>query len=171
MSGWNPSALPVAVFGLLTILNFGIRSWCVREAEAEDQLDKERRGAVANFSQETLDLTRDLGFRAFRNQALCAGSFAAMGLMELLSWAQRIDISDAAGIVDRIFAIPQFATPFAITGLLFALNRKFLTAILSIIRSLGGSTKDQKIDDDAYDGLFAAQTGFYGKLGETLRDA
>jgi hypothetical protein len=137
-----PSTLLVAVLCIHAVGNVLIRSYCARNAAREDQEDSSKFGPrnAKKKHTSTDELARDMGFRAYRNQALCAGVFAVMACLKLVSWTVKFDFGNIAGsIVDRVFAIPELTTPFVIAGLLFALNTKFLPAVITVTRSLDGA--------------------------------
>ena len=149
---------------VLAIANGIIRADCrstINDALANEDID--------NKSKETQSEGRDKGYRAYRNQALCAGVFGIMSMLELIKWLIN---TNQAGIVGRIFAIPDILTPATITTLLFALNKSFLPAYIVATRKNGNGSKAGKgIDDTVYNRLFAAQKGFYSKVGATLKSA
>ena len=126
-------------------------------------------GDIDNKSKETQSEGGEMGYRAYRNQALCAGVFGIMSMLELIKWFIN---KNQAGIVGRIFAIPDILTPATITTLLFALNKSFLPAYIAATRKNGyGAKAGNGINDTVYNQLFAAQKGFYSKVGETLKSA
>ena len=50
---------------------------------------------------------------------------------------------------------------------IFSLNKSFLLAAIARLRDDGSNT----IDDEMYNNLSIAQTGFYKKVSETMKDA
>ena len=153
------------VLSFLFLGNGNIRAGCrstVNGALAKEDID--------NRSKETQNEGREMGYRAYRNQALCAGVFGVLTGIELMKWL--INKKDQAGIVGRIFAIPDVLTHATITTLLFALNKSFLPAYIAATRKNGNGAKAGKgMDDTVYNQLFAAQKGFYSKVGATLKSA
>mmetsp|Transcript_26214 Transcript_26214/g.58260 ORF Transcript_26214/g.58260 Transcript_26214/m.58260 type:complete len:495 (-) Transcript_26214:1999-3483(-) len=167
---FSPSAVPGVVFGVLVIANFAVRAYCSREAAREDQIDEDksnRMGSKSKPDTPTFELARDMGFRAYRNQALCAGSFAALASMELAKWTL---VAADSGIVGSVFSITDFLTPFAITSLLMILNKSFLRALNAAMRTGGGAAMGT-VNDEVYNDLFVAQAGFYTKVANTLKSA
>ena len=165
-----PSTVPGVVFGILVIGNFAVRAYCSREAAREDQIDDDesnRMGSKSKPNTPTFELARDMGFRAYRNQALCAGSFAALASLELAKWTL---VAADSGIVDSVFSITDFLKPFAITSLLVILNKSFLRAFTAAMRTRGGAAVGT-VNDEVYNDLFVAQAGFYTKVADTLKSA
>ena len=162
--GMSTSYFTGTFLSVLAIANGIIRAEC--RSTINDALAK---GDIDNKSKETQNEGREMGYRAYRNQALCAGGFGIMSMLELVKWLIN---KDQAGIVGRIFAIPDILTPASITTLLFALNKSFLPAYIAATRKNGNGAKEgNRVDDTVYNQLFAAQKGFYSKVGATLKSA
>ena len=66
-----------------------------------------------------------------------------------------------------ILSVSDVIAPFAIAWLLFSLNKRFLRAAIVRLRD----DESNAIDDEVYNNLFIAQTGFYQKVTETMKDA
>jgi len=124
--------------------------------------------AVAGDNQSTQNEAQLMGYRAYRNQALCAGVFASMSGINFIKWVAN---KAEAGIGGRAFAMPDFLEPAVITFLLFALNKSFLTAFIVATRENRGAARGNTVDDEVYDQLFASQTNFYSKIAATLQSA
>eukprot|EP00563_Minutocellus_polymorphus_P019099 CAMPEP_0197717450 /NCGR_PEP_ID=MMETSP1434-20131217/1978_1 /TAXON_ID=265543 /ORGANISM="Minutocellus polymorphus, Strain CCMP3303" /LENGTH=382 /DNA_ID=CAMNT_0043301979 /DNA_START=119 /DNA_END=1267 /DNA_ORIENTATION=- len=149
----------VVVLAVLALGNGIIRHYCSTKIKAL---------TVPGDNTSSRSEARELGYRAYRNQALCAGVFAIMSAIEFIKWVAN---KAEAGIVGRVFAIPDFLTPAAITTLLFALNKSFLPAFVVATRAGVGAVREGDIDDEIYDQLFTAQKDFYTKIGATLESA
>jgi hypothetical protein len=68
--------------------------------------------------------------------------------------------------IGRLFSVSDVVTPFALTALLFELNRSFLrTALFGATN--GGS--NQSSEAEVRNALFAAQSGFYNKVTEIIK--
>ena len=124
--------------------------------------------AVAGDNKSTQNEAQLMGYRAYRNQALCAGVFAIMSGIKFIKWVAN---KAEAGIVGRAFAMPDFLEPAVITFLLFTLNKSFLTAFIVATREKRGVVRGNTVDDEVYNQLFTAQKGFYQKNGTTLQSA
>lgn len=149
-----------ATMAILAIGNGIIRSSC--RSDMANVLDKNKSKGAQNDG-------REMGYRAYRNQGLCAGVFCIMSGIELMKW---ISNKNQAGIIGRIFAIPDVLTTATITTLLLALNKCFLPAFIAATRENGKGAKEGNVmDDEIYNQLFAAQKGFYSKVGTTLKSA
>ena len=154
-----PSFVGIAI-GSLAFANGIIRVNC--RSNMKKALAKDEAPEVQNEG-------REMGYRAYRNQALCAGVFGIMTAIELAKWLAN---KAQAGIVARIFAIPDILTPATITTLLFTLNKRFLSAFIAATRTgKDGATAGNESDEEIYNQLFVAQKGFYSKVGATLKSA
>lgn len=155
----TPSKCIYLVMGFLGIANVLIRLYC-RHAIA-----KERTGINIDIFKAITEVPvyrsaeHAIGHRAYLSQALCMGSFAALAILDLVKWI----ISDSSTI-GRLFSVSDVITPFALTALLFELNRSFLrTALFGKARD--GNTSETEVRNS----LFAAQSGFYDNVAEIIK--
>lgn len=190
----TPSKLSAAVATVLAIGAVAMHGRCERTADTEFRAFVEKHGidpgklslssVVGNGDKPIMfDTVRAMGFRAYRNQALCGGSIAIMACLQLARWIVSIPLPlSIVGFVPHVFGVFEFLTPFAITALLFALNKALLRAAITITE-ISSSSSSAAADDDQteiidgedeneiYRDLFAAQAGFYGRVAEFLKSA
>ncbi|KAL7544985.1 hypothetical protein ACHAWF_008350 [Thalassiosira exigua] len=166
LDGVSSSRAALMAAGVLVVSRVGIRVYCERLAILEDSSDNKRISLHQQKSKSDVKFasSRELAYRAYLNQALCAGAFALTAVMELLRW-----IVDAeSGIIGRILSISDVLAPFVMAMLLITLNKSFLrTAIVRLRDNEGNPLRDTA----EYNELFIAQTSFYSKVGETMKEA
>lgn len=102
---------------------------------------------------------RKMGFLATRNMALCMGSFFLLSTVSIMTW-----LVQPGELLPKAISALDLITPVSISGLLVALNRNFLRAVVKVTRDRLGAD----INDEVYNDLSAAQKGFYNKIGYTL---
>ena len=153
-------SLLVIALAVLGVGNWIIRLRCSSKMKAAL--------AAAGDNKSSQNEAQLMGYRAYRNQALCAGVFAIMSGIKFIKWVAN---KAEAGIVGRAFAVPDFLEPAVITFLLFTLNKSFLTAFIVATRGNRGAVRGNTVDDEVYNQLFTAQKGFYQKIGATLQSA
>lgn len=160
----SSNAALVAV-GILILGRLAVGKYCNATAQSADDADNRRISLIQQKSKRNIkfESSRRLGYLSYRNQALCVLTFGLTSTMELLKWASDPD----SHIIGRILSISDVLAPFAITLLLFKLNKSFLRAAIARLRDEGTNS----LDDMAYNDLFIAQTEFYEKAAETMREA
>jgi len=162
-------------------------AYCKTNAISQDRADDGRISMHQQKSKKNVVFyasNRRLGYRAYRNQALCVWSFGLTAVMELLKWvadatATTTDYDDdddgnrrgivACIIVGRLLSISDVIGPFVIAWLLFGLNKSFLRAVIVRLRDDGSEIIT--LDEEIYNDLFIAQMGFYKKVSEAMKDA
>eukprot|EP00547_Thalassionema_nitzschioides_P018231 CAMPEP_0194246060 /NCGR_PEP_ID=MMETSP0158-20130606/14366_1 /TAXON_ID=33649 /ORGANISM="Thalassionema nitzschioides, Strain L26-B" /LENGTH=361 /DNA_ID=CAMNT_0038981879 /DNA_START=195 /DNA_END=1276 /DNA_ORIENTATION=- len=161
--------LILAVTGILACGNLVIRWYCNKNSIIEDQKDNARIHPSQQQSKGQVHASRrELGYQAYLNQCLCAGSFGIFAILKTIQWV--VDADDG-GVVGRLMSCSDVLEPFAMTMLLMGLNRSFLRAAIARLRDehSGSSSKVVKDDDEIYNGFFAAQSGFYNKISTVLK--
>ena len=170
LDGVSSRHLIAGVVGVLAVVRLVIRDTCAKTATREKNAYDEE---MANIGQQEFQpspkhaMLREAGYRAYVNQAQCAGSFGVMTFLELVKWIVSIEVG-VGGLIGHLFSVSDVLTPFAITVLLFALNKALLRAAIAEVR---GGPKGIEQDDETYNDMFVAQVGFYKKVGDTLKTA
>jgi len=169
----SPKQLSMGVVGILGIVSIVILGRCEKRAIKEGRAYREKKYGVQQETQlpttPKFDKVRQAGFRAYCNQALCAGSFGVMATVEWIRWIVSIKLHIGGGsIIGHMFSVSDFITPFVITALLVTLNRAFVRAAIAEI--VGDSAKVDG-DDEIFNDLFVAQTRFYNEAAKTVKTA
>lgn len=154
----------MAVTGILGIGGILIRRKCGNQAREEFRRYKEKNGIQELDLRPKLDVIRASGLQAYCNQALCAGSFGVMGVLQLVKWIASFN----GNLIGHSMLVFDFLTPFTISLLMFRLNKALLSASASEI--MVDPTKADHHDGSIHE-LCTAGTGFYKKVGKTLRSA
>ena len=85
--------------------------------------------------------------------------------MELSKWVVAAD----SGIVGRALSFGEWVEPFAMTTLLFGLNRAFLRAAIVRSRDESKTAVGMEEDEVIYNNLFTSQVNFYTKVAEVVK--
>lgn len=100
-----------------------------------------------------------IAYRAMLSQALCVGSYSAIAILKMIIW-----IVEQSSIIGRFFSASDVMAPFAMTYLIFMLNRSFLRVFLF------GKLEDSKVDEaDVRNSMFESQTRFYDQVADIIK--
>merc|ERR1719491_550960 len=169
---WNmisPTQSSLVVVGIIAMNSIIILGRCKKKAVEEVRAYKEKHGIKEkqelkiNVTMPKLDMVRTSGFRAYRNQALCAGSFAVVASLELTEWIVSFD----GGIIGHVLLLRNILAHFAIGAFLFTLNRAMIPAVISEV--MGNEKKVNNYNEQSYSDMFVAQARFYNKVAVTLK--
>jgi len=101
---------------------------------------------------------RLMGFKASRNMSLCMGSFGLLGLVQIATSLANTSTS----VIAKAFGLVDDAESFAFVGLLAALNRSSLRALVT-------ATDATELKENDYVVHHGAEIDFYEKLGDVFR--
>lgn len=164
LSEVSSSKAAMVAGGALLLGAIATNAYCEKTAYEADLADNKRISLHQQKSKANIAYAsnRQLGYRAYRNQGLCVMTFGFNATLEMLKWA-----ADAnAGVVGRLFSASDVGGPFVMAWALVVLNRAFLRAAIARLRA-GADTNDAEV----FQNFFVAQTGFYKRVSETMKDA
>eukprot|EP00956_Cyclotella_meneghiniana_P000550 scaffold607_cov76-Cyclotella_meneghiniana.AAC.1 len=100
-----------------------------------------------------------IAYRATLSQALCVGSYSAIAILKMIIW-----IVEQNSIIGRLLSASDVMAPFAMTYLIFILNRSFLRVFLF------GKLQDSKLDEaDVRNSMFQSQARFYDQVTDIIK--
>jgi len=129
---------------------------------------------LANETRLSRQRVGQVGFRAYRNMALCSGSFFLSSIVKLIKWFISYDYHNnkKSMIANQIFGVSSFLTPFIMSILMYKLTVSWVKAAISEV--LHDSDSDTAVDrrsSGVYNDLFLAQYDLYHEAGHNLTKA
>lgn len=117
---------------------------------------------------------RQVGFCAYRNMALCSGSFFLSSIIKFIKWLISYDYhnSNKNMILNQVFGVSSFLTPFIMSILMYKLTVSWVKAAISEV--FNDSDSDTAVDrrsSGVYNDLFLAQYDLYHEAGHNLTKA
>ena len=147
------------MLSFLGLFNIAIRMYC------RLSVAKEVKGGVGKINvRKVLTATPRLKspdketYGAYLSQALAMGSISANAILGLLKW---IVLKNT--MFGRLWDASDVVTPFALTGLLFLLNRSFLRTVLT------GRGTLKTTEAEVRNSLLEAQSSFYDKASDIIK--
>ena len=118
---------------------------------------------------------RQVGFRAYRNMALCSGSFFLSSIVKFIKWLISYDYhNNNKSIANQIFGVSSFLTPFIMSILMYKLAVSWVKAAISEVFHDSSSDSDTVVDkrsSGVYIDLFLAQYDLYHEAGHNITKA
>ena len=117
---------------------------------------------------------RQVGFRAYRNMALCSGSFFLSSIVKFIKWLISFDYHNIGKsmILNQIFGVSSFLTPFIMSILMYKLTVCWVKAAISEVLSDSDSeTVADRRSSGVYNDLFLAQYDLYHEAGHNITKA
>jgi len=148
---------------------------------ADREIESYRREHGINNNQQTQPNTEKrlsrqrvgkVGFRAYRNMALCSGSFFLSSIVKFIKWLISYDYQKKGSIANQIFGVSSFLTPFIMSILMYKLTVCWVKAAISEV--FNDSDSDTVVDrrsSGVYNDLFLAQCDLYHEAGHNLTKA
>ena len=118
---------------------------------------------------------RQVGFRAYRNMALCSGSFFLSSIIKFIKWLISFDYhnNEKSMIVNQIFGVSTFLTPFIMSILMYKLTVSWVKAAISEVfhDTSSDNTVVDRRSSGVYNDLFLAQYDLYHEASHNLTKA
>jgi len=145
---------PWTVVLVLAVLGFVPINMSAARAYQEAEVTPGNQAQDANAKSARL-----MGFKASRNMSLCMGSFGLLGLVQIATSLANTSTS----VIAKAFGLVDDAESFAFVGLLAALNRSSLRALVAT------ATDATELKESDYVVHHGAEIDFYEKLGDVFR--
>jgi len=169
-----------AIIGCIISGGILIQHNCRKSADREIDAYSYRREHINNrHSQSDREIrlsrqrVRQVGFRAYRNMALCSGSFFLSSIVKFIKWLISFDYhnNDKSMIANQVFGVSSFLTPFIMSILMYKLMVSWVKAAISEV--FHDSNLDTVVDrrSGVYNDLFLAQYDLYHEAGHNLTKA
>ena len=131
-----------------------------RQPDIETRLSRQRVGQA--------------GFRAYRNMALCSGSFFLSSIVKFTKWFISYDYhsnSSKSVIANQIFGMSSFLTPIIMSILMYKLTVCWVKAAISeLFHDIDSDVVDRR-SIGVYNDLFLAQYDLYHEAGHNITKA
>jgi len=154
-----------------------IQNECRISADREIDAYRREHGLNNRYSQPDTETrlsrqrVRQVGFHAYRNMALCSGSFFLSSIVKFIKWLISCDY-EKGSIANQIFGVSSFLTPFIMSILMYKLTVSWVKAAISEV--FHDSDSDTVVDrrrSGVYNDLFLAQYDLYHEAGHNLTKA
>ena len=138
----------------------GINNSRHSQPDTETRLSRQRVGQV--------------GFRAYRNMALCSGLFFLSSIVKFIKWFISYDYHNnntKSMIANQIFGVSSFLTPFIMSILMYKLTISWVKAAISEVFHDSDSDTVDRRSSGVYNDLFLAQYDLYHEAGHNITKA